>query len=191
MKRSARTLLASAFAVAAAVAAISVSAPAPASAASSSRCPGADATPVSVDQGQFATSVLCLLNIQRTKRHLKPLRGEARLAGAATGHTVSMRAGGYFAHDDPSGATFETRIEATGYIAGARRWLIGENLGWGETTLGTPRALMAAWMKSPPHRANILERRFREIGIGVDWGTPDDPAATGAIVTTDFGLAKG
>ena len=43
-------------------------------------------------------------------------------------------------------------------------------------------------MSSPPHRANILNGDFREIGVGFDPGTPDGARAPGGIYTTDFGL---
>jgi uncharacterized protein YkwD len=47
------------------------------------------------------------------------------------------------------------------------------------------RAIGAAWMDSPPHRANILSSSFRAIGIGIALGTPSGGA--GATYTTDFG----
>ena len=57
----------------------------------------------------------------------------------------------------------------------------------------TPRAIVAAWMASPGHRANILDARFRDTGIGV---SPHPPASladgqAGAIYTQDFGVIIG
>ena len=57
--------------------------------------------------------------------------------------------------------------------------------------LGTPEAIVDAWMNSSGHRANILSRDFREIGVGFSPGTPNGGSATGGIYTTDFGLAVG
>ncbi len=67
---------------------------------------------------------------------------------------------------------------------------VGENIAWGTLSLATPRAIVAAWMASPAHRANILDANFRETGIGV---TPRPPASlahgqAGAIYTQDFGV---
>ncbi|MFN2612883.1 MAG: CAP domain-containing protein [Solirubrobacterales bacterium] len=168
-----------------------LAAPGPASAASSSGCPNADAMPLSVSTQAFNDSILCLLNRERTNHGLGTLRINAKLTSAAIGHSVSMRSRGYFEHDEPGGATFAARIQAIGYTQGAKRWLAGENLGWGTNDWGTPQSLMVAWMDSPLHRANILEPRFREIGIGLEWGSPQNPTETNAaLVTTDFGYAK-
>lgn len=183
-----KPMVKSSLALMASLAAIGVAGPSSASAASTSNCPDAAAAPSSITQAPFADAVLCLLNNERRKRNMKPLRINDKLSSAALGHTLSMREGGYFAHDEPTGSTFSDRILSTGYTSGARRWMVGENLAWGSGSLGTPKGLMRAWMNSPPHRANILERRYREIGLGIEWGTPTNPAATnGAIVTTDFG----
>ena len=47
-------------------------------------------------------------------------------------------------------------------------------------------------MKSPGHRANILQRSFREIGIGIETGLPVrlSAAQSGATYTTDFGYRR-
>jgi uncharacterized protein YkwD len=42
-------------------------------------------------------------------------------------------------------------------------------------------------MHSPPHRANVLSRHFRDIGIGIAPGTPQHGRHSGATYTTDFG----
>lgn len=174
-----------------AVAAALLAAPGPAAAAPSSFCLNADAMPLTIPADAFDESVLCLLNRERTKRGLAALRDNPKLSGAAAGHSASMRWGSFFAHDGPRGDTFASRIQATGYTNRARRWLIGENIAWGSYELGTPSSLVEAWMNSPPHRENILEARFRAIGVGVEWGTPQNPKAqSAAIITTDFGFVK-
>jgi len=45
-------------------------------------------------------------------------------------------------------------------------------------------------MNSGPHRANILSHRFRQIGVGVAWGTPSGSDPHGVVITTDFGIVK-
>ena len=96
---------------------------------------------------------------------------------------------GYFAHDSRSGAPFTSRIKAAGYLGGARSWRAGESLAWGRGTRATPRAIVRAWMDSPPHRANILGRRFRDLGIGVAAGAPvREGGGSEATYVHDFGV---
>jgi uncharacterized protein YkwD len=70
---------------------------------------------------------------------------------------------------------------------GRGSWIVGENLAWGTGTYATPRAVVKAWMRSPAHRRNIMERRFRVIGIGVMRGTPIAGVEQGMTYTTDLG----
>ena len=79
----------------------------------------------------------------------------------------------YFSHTSRDGSDFVQRIRRTGYFKRASTWFVGENLAWGAgPNRSSPRGIVAAWMNSPPHRQNILNSRFREIGIGVVVGAP-------------------
>src|SRR3954447_16162529 len=100
-----------------------------------------------------------------------------------------MVAGSFFAHRAPGGPDLVARLRRAGYL-GPRTtvWVVGENLAWARATAATARGIVAAWMTSPAHRANILEPSFRDIGIGIVGGTPGD-AGAGVTVTTDFGRA--
>ena len=93
----------------------------------------------------------------------------------------------YFDHTSKSGSVPASRIRGTGYMSGARSWMIGENLAWGSGSLSSPAKIVDAWMHSPGHRANILPSRFREIGIGVDFGAPVRVSGPAATYTTTFG----
>ena len=64
------------------------------------------------------------------------------------------------------------RIRRTGYTSGARGWALGENIAWGSGRLATAAQIHRSWMNSSGHRANILQRSFREIGIGIETGLP-------------------
>ena len=77
-------------------------------------------------------------------------------------------------------------------LAGASAWGIGEDLFWGAATLSTPKATVNAWMHSAPHRAVLLSRSFRQVGVGVDHGSPAgaDNTNTGTY-TALFGYRKG
>lgn len=166
-----------------AVTTLAMALPAPAAAA----CAGADAAPAQRDRQANSATVLCLLSEQRAAHGLPPLGSDRRLAAAARAHSRDMAVHHYFAHDSRSGASFAVRIRRTGWMRGRRRWSVGENLAWGTGGLATPRAIVAAWMKSPPHRRAILESAYRVVGIGVAIGAPVDGAADGATYTADFG----
>ncbi len=96
-----------------------------------------------------------------------------------------MAARRYFSHTSPSGTTMGARIARSGYTRGGRGYVIGENIAWGTGTVSTPASIVRSWMASPGHRANILSRRYREIGIGVVRRAPN--GAAGGTYTTNFG----
>jgi uncharacterized protein YkwD len=89
----------------------------------------------------------------------------------------------FFEHVSPGRATLTDRVRRAGY-GGVT---LGEDIGWGTEELGTPAAIVDAWMHSPPHRAVILHSRFREIGVGVTLGTPQERTASGAVYVIDLG----
>jgi uncharacterized protein YkwD len=157
-------------------------------------CRGALLRPNAHDLLAVREAVFCLVNRERTRHGEAALRPNVRLRRAAQGHTRSMALGGYFEHDGPGGATPLARIRAVGYISRSTRgYEIGENIGWGTLWLATPRAIVAAWMASPGHRANILDRRFRDTAIGVSASLPRSfgHGQPGAIYTQDFGVVIG
>jgi uncharacterized protein YkwD len=136
-------------------------------------------------------ATLCLINRERVTRGEQPLRPNSRLRRAAQGHSNSMAFEDYFEHVGPQGQTPLVRLRDAGYISSSRvGYEIGENIAWGTLYLATPRAIVAAWMASPGHRANILDPRYRETGIGVSAHPPSSLAhgQPGAIYTQDFGV---
>jgi uncharacterized protein YkwD len=99
---------------------------------------------------------------------------------------------GFFSHNSLNGKGFVDRIEAAGYMRGARSWFVGENLVWGNGELSTPANLVKAWMDSPAHRANLLRGRFKELGIGVQRGTPNEASQqNGVTVSSEYGFRTG
>ncbi|TDD59523.1 CAP domain-containing protein, partial [Actinomadura rubrisoli] len=114
-----------------------------------------------------------LTNAERAKAGCKALRADARLATAARRHSEDMAANGYFDHTSRNGDSPWKRMEDAGYPnPGA------ENIAKGYATAA---AVVAGWMKSPGHRANILNCDLRAIGVG----TADGPG--GPLWTQDFG----
>jgi uncharacterized protein YkwD len=160
-------------------------------AANSSSCPDADLRPAAENLGRVRAATLCLVNHERAGAGESPLAADARLAQSAQGHTDDMAFGDYFEHVGARGDTPVSRMRAVGYIYSSQiGYEVGENIGWGTLWLGTPRAIVAAWMASPDHRANILDTHFRDTAIGVSSHPPASLARgqAGAIYTQDFGV---
>jgi uncharacterized protein YkwD len=108
----------------------------------------------------------CLVNYARTRRGLKPLRSSAALLAAGRLRLAASIRCNTLSHD-ACGEPFEAVFRQSGYLTGAVHYVLGENLGWGQGQLGSPRALMEAWLRSPPHRANLLRPVYRELGVAV------------------------
>ena len=96
----------------------------------------------------------------------------------------------YFSHQSRDGSSFLDRIRRVSYLPSSGAWSVGENLAWGSESLATPKEIFRAWMHSSGHRANILDRRFREIGIGVVVGAPVGGVANGATYASEFGFRR-
>jgi uncharacterized protein YkwD len=152
-------------------------------------CDNADLAPTGDNEGAIRSAILCLHNQIRANRDLPLLRENARLRHAAAAHSSDMVSRGFFEHTTPGGVTMVDRIMATRYASPRVGWALGENLAWGTGRLATPRAIMKAWMDSPGHRANVVKRAYREVGIGVVTGVPSDRGA-GATYTADFGVVR-
>jgi uncharacterized protein YkwD len=150
-------------------------------------CANAQVAPSAASLELVRGAVLCLHNRERAARGLPRLTEQAQLSSAAEGHSAHMVEAQFFAHDAPGGADMVGRIFGAGYQGSS----IGENIAWGSGGLGSAAAIHRAWMRSPGHRANILRRQFREIGIGIALGAPvADAGDDGATYTADFGVRR-
>jgi uncharacterized protein YkwD len=139
---------------------------------------------------RLARAAVCLINARRARRGLPRLRINRRLSRAAKWHTHDMVRRHYFGHVSHRGRDVVDRLRGARYLGGRFSWAVGENLAWGSGSRGTPRRIVRALMSSPGHRRNMLDRRYREIGIGVIARSPvrtDLPAAT---YTTTFGVRR-
>lgn len=116
--------------------------------------------------------VRCLINGQRLRAGLRPLRYDLCLDRAAERHGRDMVRRHYFAHSSIGGRSLAQRVQAAGYARHARSWLLGENLAWGAGNRASAHAAMRGWMHSPPHRRNILTAGFRDVGVAVVRGAP-------------------
>lgn len=154
-------------------------------------CADADTLPgPAASEASLSSATVCLVNGERTSRGMRELRTNRRLSRAAVAHNQDMIKQGYFEHVSPTGKDVVDRLRSTGYLGRVRNWLVGENLAWGIGGLSTPREIVTSWMNSPGHRRNMLNRRFREIGIGVVFSIPNDSAPFAATYTTTFGYKR-
>nr|BFD86681.1 CAP domain-containing protein [Streptomyces sp. Xyl84] len=122
-----------------------------------------------------AAQVLELVNAERAKAGCSALTADPTLAAAAQAHSEDMAAHQNMSHTGSDGSAPGDRITAAGYA-----WsTYGENVAYGYST---PEQVMAAWMASPGHKANILNCSFKEIGVGL--------AQPGAYWTQDFATSR-
>ena len=160
------------------------------SAAPGAACEGAGLQPTEADLAVVRAATLCLVNRERDSHGQGPLATNSDLQNAAQGHSESMASGAYFEHTGPGGSFLE-RIRESGYLPGPNAlYSVGENIAYGSLRDATPEAIVAAWMASPGHRANILNSAFREVGIGVVPRLPPSLGGgeAGAMYTEDFGV---
>ena len=109
----------------------------------------------------FEDQVMEIVNQERWNNgQLAPLKRHALLDTSSELHSTNMASRDFFAHCDPdTGTQSGGRMTAVGYI-----WnFASENIAAGYTT---PTAVMAGWMASAGHRANILSTSANELGIG-------------------------
>jgi uncharacterized protein YkwD len=155
-------------------------------------CQNTELTPEPSNLTLVRAAVLCLVNTERAHHGEEPLQSNPSLEHAAASHGREMISVDYFDHVSPSGITPVDRVREEGYIPSSEvGYVIGENLAWGTLSLATPEAIVAAWIASPEHLANMLEAKYRETGIDVE---PQVPAALaeegeqGALYTQEFGV---
>jgi uncharacterized protein YkwD len=151
-------------------------------AASAFACGGTNAPPGAVSPRAYAAAVECLVNERRAAAGLRALTHDRRLARAARRFSATMVRQRFFAHVSPHGSTPAKRARAAGYAGST----VGETIGWGAGALAAPAAIVQAWIDSPPHRAILLGRGFRRIGLGAAKGSPSG-AGGAATVTADLG----
>ncbi len=119
------------------------------------------------------TKMLGLINEERAKQNLPPLQADSAMAAVAREHSEDMFTRGYFSHISPEGQTPDERIREhhIGFI------VAGENLALAQTLSIAHTGLM----NSPGHRANILQRSFGRVGIGII-----DGGIYGLMITQEF-----
>jgi uncharacterized protein YkwD len=105
-------------------------------------------------------AIVDLTNAARAKEKLAPLKANATLCEVARAHSANMAKQQKMDHV-LDGKNPIHRLKASGY---RYRWM-GENIAY--STRVNPTGIVTEWMDSPPHRKNILNAKFREIGVGI------------------------
>jgi uncharacterized protein YkwD len=140
----------------------------------------------------LALAILAEINSFRAGQGLRPLSPSRQLERAAQAHALSMGRLGYFSHSSANGSGASSRIASFYPVAGAIRWRVGEVMVWQSGSLSALEAL-AMWLASPPHRSELIETRWRDIGVGVVRKRNAEGVYGGHDVTiavVDFGLRR-
>jgi uncharacterized protein YkwD len=138
---------------------------------------------------RMQAALVVRVNTVRAAHGLSKLHVSLSLGSAAAAHSSEMAARGYFGHNSADGASFSQRIAHYYRPRGYRSWSVGENLAYGSPDLGALEALKL-WLASPPHRANLLDPRWHDLGLSAVHAA-SAPGVFGhsavTIVTADFG----
>jgi len=127
-------------------------------------CPGADGT--AGPAPEQVNAMRCLIDYARGEHGLRALPSSEALEDSARLKAEAEVRCDEFSHTacgDPLTHTFKR----AGYINPGYRWKVGENLAYGRGTAASPRGVMAMWLASPPHRANLLSAKWREQGVAL------------------------
>jgi uncharacterized protein YkwD len=103
------------------------------------------------------------------------LRTDATLAKVALAHSQDMADHNYFSHDSRNGSSPFQRMKRAGYNYSSA----GENIAAG---FRSPASVVKAWLASPGHCKNLMNRSYDEIGVGYATG-----GIYGTYWTQDFG----
>lgn len=107
-----------------------------------------------------ASTVITLVNRERTAAGCPELTPNPALTQAAQAHSRDMAAGRFISHEGSAGSTPAQRVQEAGY----QYRIVAENVAAGPLTA---EEAVHGWMESPEHRENILNCALRETGVGV------------------------
>jgi uncharacterized protein YkwD len=142
-----------------------------------------------VDRG-LAKEIAQAVDSTRQARGFRPLHWNSELAAVAMKHSTEMVVFGFFSHSSQGGISVTARLKAAYKPRGRGPWEVGENLFYAIPN-ATAKDVIRAWLESPPHRANLLNSNWRDLGISVvraDKGVGKFSGQPVVVVTADFGL---
>jgi len=120
--------------------------------------PGGRVSAASVEMSSWG-----LINQARREAGRPDLTLDPVLSDVARRYSQRMRDEGFFGHTDPSGGNTAGRMQAVGIGYS----ILGENLATVSRASDPAAVAHALLMGNPEHRANILDGRFRDVGVGV------------------------
>jgi uncharacterized protein YkwD len=129
-------------------------------------CAGEDDPDASIATQEVAME--CMINFARQRAGLARLQGTRKLDGSAGNKAGDILRCNQFSHE-ACGRNFLYWFRRSGYLP-SQCWWAGENLAWGTGELGSARSILRGWLRSPPHRANILNPDYHEAGIALRIG---------------------
>jgi uncharacterized protein YkwD len=142
-------------------------------------CPNATAAPSEATLKELRHSITCLINEKRRRHGLRRVDPNHKLRTGAQAHTDVMLAQDCFLHTCTDEPPLGRRIRNTGYNDGARAFQFAEDLGYEST----PKQMINRWMKASFDSHNILNGKFRDIGVGVGYGAPVEGVSDADFVT--------
>ena len=104
-----------------------------------------------------------LVNIERVKHGLHELRHNLELSKVAQIKVEDMGDNAYYDHISPTYGSPASMMRDFGFSFRTS----GENIAMGQFT---PGQVVAQWLESPGHRANILNPKYTDIGVGFTCG---------------------
>lgn len=159
--------------------------------AEAAKCPGASNSPKRLGKKRARNLVVCLVNRRRSKAGVRRVKKQSKVAKAATRHTKQMKKTNCLAHLCPGEPPLVGRLQKTNYLPCGCNWGVGENIGWGMGRKdGSPRAMVAQWMRSSVHRGTMLNGAFEHVGVGYRRGGPASGSNKAATYTIDFGFKR-
>jgi uncharacterized protein YkwD len=141
-------------------------------------------------RGAIGASVAAEINRARAEHGLGRLRQVTPLRRAAAQHVYEMAVLGVFSHSSRNWPSLAARLAAFYPWRGFGTWIVGETLLWCQLPV-TPDVVVQLWLNSPEHRRELLDPRFRDIGVdavdlsgagGVFGGSPV------LLVAAEFGV---
>jgi uncharacterized protein YkwD len=135
------------------------------------------------------SSIVAGVGAIRKDAGLRRVRHSGGLTDAAESHAAWLARTGTFGHRSPGQKPFSRRLQSFYSKRGFSYWVTAENVYWRTSPVGASQ-VVGAWMASPPHRLNILDRRWSEVGVAAVH-VPAAPGVYGGrdvtIVAIEFG----
>ena len=133
------------------------------------QCGGAQQTDTSLSTATQETVMLCMHNYARRRAGRTAYTARSLLQTSSDAKTADMIRCQSFSHT-ACGREALYHVKRVGYT-NCPSCSAGENIAWGSGSYGSVRAIMTRWVNSTGHRANILNSRFRDLGVGLRKGT--------------------